>query len=326
MKKYKKAILALSSFILLTPSKPVYASEVKVTISFVGDCTLGNDKNANYERSFNNLAKKNNYDYSYYLEDVSDIFKNDDYTVANLECVLTNETKYVEKQFNFKGKKEYANILVSGNVDCVNISNNHTHDYTNTGYIDTINTMNNAGIDFYGDDYILLKEIKGIKFAFVGFKNNVNYSKIDEKFKNLESIEYDYLVMSSHYGIEGNHEFSFEQQNLYHYMIDKGADIVIGHHPHVLQGIENYKGKYIAYSLGNFCYGGHSNPKDKDTMIFQETISFDENKNIKKENINIIPCSISSTKEYNDFKPTILEGNEKVRVLEKIKDLSYNYK
>lgn len=321
MKLYKKAILLLSGFVLLN-GKPVFAKEVTVKISFVGDCTLGNDKNATYDNRFNNVAQK--VDYDYFLENVKDVFLKDDYTVANLETTLTTESKFVEKQFNFKGLPEYTEILTSGGIDAVNISNNHTHDYGEKGYNDTISNLERANIDYSGDTFNCIKDIKGIKFLFIGFKNNISEDLIDKKFEEIKNIDYDYLVVSSHFGIEGDHEFNSEQQKLYHYLIDKGADIVIGHHPHVLQGIEVYQNKYIVYSLGNFCYGGHSNPKDKDTLIFQQILTFDEN-NLRDTDICLIPCSLSSNSSYNDFKPTILGGDEKERVLQKINKYSYNF-
>lgn len=93
----------------------------------------------------------------------------------------------------------------------------------------------------------------------------------------------------------------------------------IGHHPHVLEGIEKYNGKYIAYSLGNFCFGGNKNPSDKDTMIFQQTFTIDaDGKVADDDNINIIPCSLSSSSNKNDYCPTPLEGDEAERVRQKI--------
>jgi len=97
---------------------------------------------------------------------------------------------------------------------------------------------------------------------------------------------------------------------------------VVGHHPHVLQGIEKYNGKYIVYSLANFCFGGNSNPSDKDTMIFQQTFTIQNQEVEKDDNIQIIPCSVSSESGYNNYQPTPAEGEEKDRIQEKIDQLS----
>ena len=97
---------------------------------------------------------------------------------------------------------------------------------------------------------------------------------------------------------------------------------MLGHHPHVLQGIETYKGKKIVYSLGNFCFGGNSNPSDKDTMIFQQTFTVTGDDVAADENINIIPCSISSESDYNNYQPTPASGEEKTRIEERIAQYS----
>ena len=112
------------------------------------------------------------------------------------------------------------------------------------------------------------------------------------------------------------------QKSLAHRAIDCGADLVVGHHPHVLQAIEYYKGKYIAYSLGNFCFGGNSAPSDMDTMIFQQTFTVENGKLAEDDVTNIIPCSLSSESGYNNYQPMVLEGSEKERVLQKIEDFS----
>ena len=294
----------------------------QITISFAGDCTLGNDKKVTY---FNDMVASQNNDYSYFFSNVKDIFKNDDYTLVNLETTFTDATSYADKQFNFKGDFEYVNILKEGYIEGVNISNNHTMDYLEKGYNDTIMTLENSKIDYSGDEHIHVEEIDGIRFGFIGFKNaNLNYENINDKLNKIKELNPDIIVASCHWGVEGTHEFTIEQQEIGHYLIDNGVDVVIGHHPHVLQGIEEYNNKYIIYSLGNFCFGGNRNPKDKDTMIVQEKFYFENNELINTE-LKIIPCSISSVSEYNDFKPAILVDDEKQRVLEKVKKYSYNY-
>ena len=116
--------------------------------------------------------------------------------------------------------------------------------------------------------------------------------------------------------------------------IDWGADLVIGHHPHVLQGIDQYKGKYIIYSLGNFCFGANRNPKDKDTMIFQQTFTLKPSGDTAESKgrftvvpgeAKIIPCSISSITSRNNFQPTPLSGENAKRVIGRINEYSAAY-
>jgi poly-gamma-glutamate synthesis protein (capsule biosynthesis protein) len=125
-----------------------------------------------------------------------------------------------------------------------------------------------------------------------------------------------------HWGIEREYRPNNVQIQLAHAAVDLGADLVIGEHPHVLQGVENYKGKKIVYSLGNFSFGGNKNPSDKDSMIFQQTFTIRDGQIQGYDNYKIIPCSISSVKERNNYQPTILEGTEAERVMNKIREIS----
>ena len=130
------------------------------------------------------------------------------------------------------------------------------------------------------------------------------------------------IIVSFHWGTEKSNIPDDAQKTLAHLAIDQGADLVVGHHPHVLQGIEKYQGKNIVYSLGNFCFGGNKNPSDKDTMIFQQTFTVENGKLAEDDVTNIIPCSLSSESGYNNYQPMVLEGSEKERVLQKIEDFS----
>lgn len=123
-------------------------------------------------------------------------------------------------------------------------------------------------------------------------------------------------------GLELDYYPEADQVALAHAAIDAGAHLVIGHHPHVLQGIELYNGRYIVYSLGNFCFGGNSSPNDYDCMIFQQTFTLTGDTVSTDNNINVIPCRCSSTTSYNDYCPTPAEGDVKTSILDTIWTLS----
>lgn len=112
------------------------------------------------------------------------------------------------------------------------------------------------------------------------------------------------------------------QQELARYTIDNGADLILGHHPHVVQGIEEYKGKFIVYSLGNFMFGGNRNPSDKDTFVFQQTFHLKGEELTDKKEIQVIPFSISSVASRNNYQPAPLQGAEASRVKNRIINLS----
>ena len=121
-----------------------------------------------------------------------------------------------------------------------------------------------------------------------------------------------------HWGLEGSYETTELQKKLGHACVDAGADLVIGNHSHVVGEIELYRDKYILYSLGNFCFGGNGNPSDKDTMIFQQRFYVAADGGVEDGGIRVIPCSISSAKNSNNFQPTPLEGETSARLMRKI--------
>lgn len=295
--------------------------EVKtITISAVGDCTLGVD--SRYNQFFNNYYKRNNA--AYFLKKVKPIFEKDDITIANFEGTLTNSTNRANKEFTFKGPAKYASILTEGSVEVVNLANNHSADFGKKGLSDTKKTLKKYGIPFCIQSTIAYKTVQGVKVAFLGFNklsgasNSTVAKTIDKAKKNGAEI----VVVSFHWGIELDKYPNAAEKKAGRAAIDNGASLVLGHHPHILQGIEKYKGRYIVYSLGNFCFGGNSNPRDKDTMIFQQTFYVKNGKLQAKRDAKVIPCSLSSTSRRNDFQPKLLKGNEKARVMKKINTLS----
>ena len=141
------------------------------------------------------------------------------------------------------------------------------------------------------------------------------------------------LFRSAHWGTEGAYHPTDKQENAAHTLIDAGVDIVWGHHPHVLQKIEQYNGGIIYYSLGNFSFGGNHNPKDKDTAVLQQEIIVAPDGTVSLGELTIIPCAVSTKKDSNDFQPTpVEEGSAQYdRILSKLddtftgKDLNVSY-
>ena len=136
--------------------------------------------------------------------------------------------------------------------------------------------------------------------------------------QKLKKKKADLIIVSMHAGIEKTSSLDAVQKSIAHYAVKQGANLVLGHHPHVLQGIEKYKGAYIVYSLANFCFGGNTNPPDKDTMIYQQTFTFKKNKLQKSNDVKIIPCKVSSTNSTNNYQPTPAKGKKKKRILAKM--------
>ena len=300
-----------------------------ITISFTGDCTLGTYLTSQ-NKAFDILFDKQQ-DYDYYFQNVKEIFESDDYTVVNLEGPLTDATSPKNKEFVFKGREDYVNILVNGNVEAVNLENNHINDYYDEGYNDTINVLEQNNINYFNNNNFHIAEIKSKKVGFVGIRYEVDSpniagmkSTIDKALEYFEENDVDLKIVIIHGGREYDYDFDIAKQEVSYYAIDNGVDLIVGHHPHILQGAEEYNGKYILYSLGNFCYGGNNNPIDKNSMIAQVTFNF-ENDEYIDSNLKLIPVSISSVDYTNNFQPTILEGEAKEKVLKLVNDHSKNF-
>ncbi len=304
-------------------SKAEEDTERVITLSFTGDCTLGTD--ANFNRSTSLPAYYDANGPEYFLENVRDIFASDDLTVVNLEGTLTESTTRVDKKFAFKGDPAYTKILSSSSVEAANLANNHSHDYGEASYTDTIEALEEEGIRSFGYDETVIMDVKGVKVGLTGIYELADHLGREEQVKtNIQHLRdqgAEIVVCSFHWGIEREARPNSTQVTLAHLAIDAGADLVIGHHPHVLQGIEQYHGKTIAYSLGNFCFGGNSNPGDKDTMILQQTFTV-INGVVEKASLYTIPCSLSSVSSHNDYRPTPAEGTEAERIEEKIRTRS----
>ena len=307
-------------------SNATVSSPVSLTLSVVGDCTLGTDETFDYDTSLNVYYE--NYGADYFLQNVKDIFSADDLTIANFEGTLTDSDEREDKTFAFKAPASYASILTGGSVEAVNTANNHSHDYGDQSFNDTLAALDDAGIVHFGYDETAVMDVKGIKVGLVGIYELYDHLEREQQLKdNIAKVKADgaqLIVAIFHWGNETETVPDSNQTTLGRIAIDEGADLVCGHHPHVLQGIETYKGRNIVYSLGNFCFGGNSSPSDMDTMIYQQTFTIDAD-GVKKDNVtNIIPCSISSAAYdgYNNYQPTPAEGDEATRILGKINERS----
>lgn len=328
-----------------------------ITLSFVGDCVLGDYKGAS-GATFNAKFEEVGGDYSYFSKGVLEVLGSDDLSVANLEGVLSDRDleNMFQKQFSFKGASEYANILRAASIESVNLANNHTRDYGTEGFQDTKESLKHAEIMYFGEGILRIAEIKGKKFGFSGHRGWSKHIKqsIKKDIARLKEMGAEVVIFSFHWGNEREHIPNELQSEIAYFSIDNGADLIIGHHPHVLQGIQEYKGKKIVYSLGNFIYGGAKNPQDKDSMIYQVDFTFYEDmqdlqrdlalqdkdsqtqylKSLSATDFNterklklthrIIPVSISGSVKFNDYSPIVFAypSQEYQRIMERLEEYS----
>ena len=300
---------------------PVPARDpVTLKVTVVGDCTLGTDESFDYDTSLN--AYYYEYGPEYFFQNVRDIFSADDLTIANMESVFTESDQRADRIYAFKSPAEFAKIFSSSSVEAVTMANNHSHDYGDQGFEDTKKALDAEGIVHFGYTETAMMEIKGVKVGLVGTYILIDFWDCEDELRaNIQKLKdegAELIISIFHWGNELDLEPDEYQLAFGKMAVDAGADLVCGHHPHVIQGIETYKGKTIAYSLANFCFGGNVYPTDMDTIIFQQDFTIDENGATPGE-VNIIPASCSSEYGYNNYQPTPATGEDADRILGKLK-------
>ena len=303
------------------PPEPVIET---LTISATGDCALGALQYHEYSKSFHQYYDK--YGESYFFEKFYDVFSQDDITIVNLECVFTDETKRVEKTFNIKGYPHYAGILSSSSIEVCSLANNHTEDYGPASFEDTKQALESVGVDYAYEDVVAYHETEsGIKVAMLSaYLLNQKAEKEPILMSTLESArqEADLVIVSCHWGTENSYDVNAYQKETAHKLIDAGADLVIGHHPHRLQGVEYYKGKLICYSLGNFSFGANRDPADKNSAVFQQTFTFVDGELSDALEARLIPCRISGVDSGNNYQPVIATGKKAETILKNMRKYS----
>ena len=288
------------------------------TLSFAGDCALADRKGKTSSTTFINVVGDN---YAYPFADVQDYFATDDCTFINLEAPLTDGgTPDAKKEFVFKGPTRYVNILTEGSIEFANVVNNHTLDYGEVGYTDTLSTLDKAGIHYAEKDgTVLFTTESGLVVGVYADIDPQNTRGIAEAIKKLRDDGAEVVVVSLHWGYEYYYKHNGTQKKIARYAIDHGADIVYGHHPHVLQEIETYKDGYIFYSLGNFAFGGNGNPPDKDTAIIQMQIVRELDGSVHLGEMTIVPCFVSGAGSYgNDYQPCPMDPTADAEVYERV--------
>lgn len=279
----KRMLLILFAVMTFTAA---FAEEIapeaeSITVTFLGDCSLGDSiQYRTYDDSYHTEIRENGYTWPF--ENVRDILAADDLTVANLEVVLSTQTKPRQKKMmNLIADPAHVACLTEGSIEVVNTANNHAWDFNAVAYHEMLGYLEAEQIAHFGTLYPWAKdgsdvypivEVKGIKIGFLGFSypQSEDRKRISNRIDQLREQGAQIIVASMHWGTEESPQPHSGQQSLAKYCIDEGADVVYGHHPHVLQSVQFYKGKPILYSTGNFTFGAMSDV-DPDSGIFQLT-------------------------------------------------------
>lgn len=292
-----------------TPEPSLGEGDFTIDLSFTGDMILAQYLNCPHKDAFG--FYNDNYPANYFLEEVKHIFEKDDFTVVNLENVLSDrELEPVAKNYTpaywFKSKAANIDILKLAGVEAVNLNNNHTGDYGTEGLNDTIATVTGAGLQYGHNNNTIILEKNGFKIAVVcvGLWREASVPYAITLLNRAKQVS-DYQIVFFHGGKEGIHRPENWKIRGARAFVDNGADLVIGSHPHVLQPREYYNGAEIVYSLGNFCYGGSRVPQNR-TAIYTARLTVNAQKQVLHTSSEIIPCFVYTGK-LNNYRPAIVE-------------------
>ena len=305
--------------ILPPPEAEGELPEERFTLTFLGDCTIGSQPiqlNVMYS-----ILWFIGEDYSYPFKGVIDYIDDDDLTVINLEGTFCDPMPNSGALFTFRAPKNYVNVLTENSIEVASFANNHTMDYLQKGYDSTLETLEEAGIPYVEKDSSrIVTTESGLTVGFYALAFAMDKADMKAEIAAMRNEGAEVVVVSAHWGAEGSYRAAQTQIDMAHAAIDAGADIVYGHHPHVLQKIEEYNGGIIYYSLGNFVFGGHHWPQDLDSAVLQQEIIRSPEGEISLGELTIIPVSCSTLPAQNDFQPTPYEvGSEKYdRVISKL--------
>ncbi len=298
-----------------TVEEPGTPDSFTITLSFVGDCLCATDEYTYYENCFEEIADKKNPEY--FLKKVCKYFKSDDFTIADCENVYSDSSnltvsdkgQYADpgiEAYWFKTKAKNAQILSAGGIDMVSIENNHIDDYGQQGHTDTQKALDSAGIQWGEEGKIVYFQKNDFKIGIICV--SMYHDGVVENIKQYikkASKKSDYQIIYFHGGQEAVHTAETWKINACHALIDAGADLIVGDHPHVLQPREIYNGKTIIYSMGNFIFGGNRHPENR-TIIYQHTLSVDSEGLLTDENGKIIPCYVY-TGDTNNWQPAVIQ-------------------
>lgn len=302
--------IVIGIFVHLLLSDKEY-EEIEMKILFAGDLMF--DRGVK-KRVYEKLSG----DYFRLFEDISNYINSFDYFVVNLEGPISSRGKKVHKTYNFRFETNVITALKKANIKIANLANNHTLDWDFEAFYDTIGILSSNEIGYFGIQdisirsnlYIVEKSNSSIslKVGFLGFSEFLEGIKpsngitgialidLDSLRKAISSAKksVDFLVVELHWGREYDTSNNFYQKMVAKTAIDSGADLVIGHHPHVIQGYTNYNNRYVFYSLGNFIMDQRFSKETMEGLLVEVTLK----KHLSNTNLIV---NISTTNTYQDF-------------------------
>lgn len=237
----------------------------QTSIILTGDIMLGRSV-------MTESIKLNNYKYPF--EKVAETLKKADLVFSNLENPIVADCPERNSGMIFCADPKMIEGLTYAGIDVVNLANNHTRNYGQEGFDETKKFLTESEISYVGDNNLVVKEVHGTKFGFLGFDLVTN--KLSDEMLGIikeSSARVDILIVGVHWGNEYQDKASKIQMEAGQKMIESGADVIAGHHPHWVQNSEIFNGKPIYYSLGNFIFDQMWSEKTKKGMAMRLTFT-----------------------------------------------------
>ena len=316
----KTALVCLACLILCT-SASALAGEVTVTLG--GDCVLGTREEWKKDpETFDTLIAEKGYGWCF--SKIAEPFQTDDISLINLEGVLQSGSQGHQrgKQFTFRGDPAYTAILTEAGIEQVNIANNHYIDFSRDGRESTRAALEAGGIGFSGYTYRSIVEVNGYKIGFAGCRETTFLERKAPMYNDLKYLKKagcDVIIYSCHWGKEYSPTHNQTQIRMADYAIKNGADIVVGTHPHCVQGIDERGGGVVLWSLGNLVFGGTHDMTTFDALVVQAVLSF-ENGKYQGVTLKLMPVLTSSDRPRNNFQPEFATGGDYDRIMQLIQD------
>ena len=309
-------------------------AEKSLLFTFTGDCTLGSEeKTKNEPTSFHSVLEREGADW--FFSAFREMFEQDDCTVINLEGVLSDSARNENtgKTYRFRGPTSFVSVMTGSSVEAACLANNHTEDYGEQGLNSTVRTLEKSGIGWFRGADVYFFEKEGIRVAMMALDSRMYHNRSVSLTRLLRGLkdqgEVQAAVVLYHNGVEYDPRHDVESTKMAEKFITAGADLVIMHHPHVLQGVDIIGNRTVCYSLGNFVFGGNAKirtVKDKSgrmvtalyCMAVQAELIFSDEGVYQGQRVSLIPAKISSDPVNNDYRPVPLTGEEAETAMEAV--------
>lgn len=294
-----------------------------ITLTFSGDSIIGSEeKSRALPESFDSTVAEKGYAWPF--SGLREWFESDDLTIINFEGTLQDSRggRAAGKMHWFRGPEEFVQVLTEGSVELAGLANNHVLDYGYAGRRSTQGTLGEAGIPTFGYGELYVFEKDGVKVGFGGIRETTwkqDRKRPAREIAELKAQGAHYIVYTIHAGTEYQLNHNDLQKEMARGIIDTGADLVVGAHPHVVQGMERYQQGTVFYSLGNFVFGGNLHLTEFDALVLRATLHF-RHQQLEKTDFTLIPVLTSGTLPSNDFRPIPAQGEDKARILQRIQE------